>query len=110
MPASNAASVQARVCSKPTPPAKVNHEPSLRYLMLLLATGTRPAGRPVHPGVVGRLLVVPGGTSSSMPSSIAWSRATSAAAPRRWVHRYAGGYGPGGGTARGAATVTAIGG
>jgi hypothetical protein len=48
MPASNAASVQARVCSKPTPPAKVNHEPSeisetsrseepsLRYLMLLL--------------------------------------------------------------------------
>jgi hypothetical protein len=28
MPASNAASVQARVCSKPTPPAKVSHEPS----------------------------------------------------------------------------------
>jgi hypothetical protein len=28
MPASNAASVHARVCSKPTPPAKVSHEPS----------------------------------------------------------------------------------
>src|SRR5215217_7172874 len=49
MPASNAASVHARVCSKPTPPAKVSHEPSeisetsrsdepsLRYLMTLLS-------------------------------------------------------------------------
>src|SRR5215211_2627441 len=49
MPASNAASVHARVCSKPTPPAKVSHEPSeisetsrseapsLRYLMALLS-------------------------------------------------------------------------
>src|SRR5512133_2255899 len=58
MPASNAASVQARVCSKPTPPAKVSHEPSeisetssseepsLRYLMMLLAAGARPAGGP----------------------------------------------------------------
>src|SRR6266545_6652983 len=57
MPASNAASVHARVCSSPTPPAKVSHEPSeisetssseepsLRYLtMLLLAAGTQPAG------------------------------------------------------------------
>src|SRR5215216_4871682 len=47
MPASNAAFVHARVCSKPTPPAKVSHEPSeisetsrseepsLRYLMML---------------------------------------------------------------------------
>jgi hypothetical protein len=48
--------VHARVCSNPTPPAKVNHEPSeiseisrseepsLRYLMMLLAAGARPAG------------------------------------------------------------------
>src|SRR5215208_2382026 len=55
MPASKAASVQARVCSNPTPPAKVSHEPSeiseisrseepsLRYRIMLLAAGARPA-------------------------------------------------------------------
>src|SRR5215204_5141796 len=49
MPTSNAASVHERVCSNPTPPAKVSHEPSeisetsrseepsLRYLMMLLS-------------------------------------------------------------------------
>src|SRR4029450_1980050 len=54
MSASNAASVHVRVCSKPTPPAKVSHEPSeisetsrseepsLRDLITLLAAGPRP--------------------------------------------------------------------
>src|SRR5215211_2382801 len=66
MPASNAASVHARVCSKPTPPAKVSHEPSeisetsrseepsLRYLMMLLTAGTDRLESWVVEGVVDR--------------------------------------------------------
>src|SRR5215218_4320715 len=66
MPASNAEFVQARVCSKPTPPEKVSHEPSeisetsrseepsLRYLMMLLTAGTDRLESWVVEGVVDR--------------------------------------------------------
>src|SRR4051794_8024424 len=61
MPASKAASVQARVCSNSTPPEKVSHEPreisetsrselpSLRYLMLSAPRSTPGAAVPRRP-------------------------------------------------------------
>src|SRR4029453_6947076 len=90
MPTSNAASVHARASSNPTPPAKVNHEPSeiseisraeepsLRYLMMLLAAGARPAGG------LGCWSCRPGSRSCRVPSLRGWDLDTQdGAAPGR---------------------------